>query len=222
MTKVRLKFEKGESVRYISHLDLMRLFARAIKRAKVPVKFSQGFNPHPLISIAFPLSVGIAGNEEYIDFEVTIESDVKLIIDSLNNNLPKGVRILDGEYIDNNKFFDSITKGEYDIKIYFINKPDDLEDKIEEYLKKENIEVEKKGKKRGRKVIKSVNIRPDIFEFIIEDIKENVLYCRGVLSTGQAKTLNPNIFIASLEKYIDGLEIDYAIITRKRLLQTYI
>ncbi len=92
----RLLFEKTGNAVWISHLDLMRLFQRAFKRAGLPLKHTQGFNPRPSVSIALPLSVGIESRCELLDFELDgCEIDCHEIKDRLNSALVSGVRILD-------------------------------------------------------------------------------------------------------------------------------
>lgn len=92
----RLLFEKTGNAVWISHLDLMRLFQRAFKRANLPLKHTQGFNPRPSVSIALPLSVGVESRRELLDFELDgCEIDCQEIKDRLNRALVSGVKILD-------------------------------------------------------------------------------------------------------------------------------
>ena len=94
---LRLLFEKKGNAIWISHLDLMRLFQRAFKRAGLLLKHTQGFNPRPSVSIALPLSVGVESQCELLEFEIETEEPVSCerIKEGLNNNLIDGVRILD-------------------------------------------------------------------------------------------------------------------------------
>lgn len=90
----RLLFEKtGRSI-WISHLDLMRLFQRAFKRAGLKLTHTQGFNPRPSVSIALPLSVGVSSYCELLDFELENPVDIALIPELLNSKLVEGVRVL--------------------------------------------------------------------------------------------------------------------------------
>lgn len=79
MIGIRLKFTKGSEVKYISHLDLMRVFQRALRRASIPISYSSGFNPHQEISFAAPLSLGVTSNAEYVDLKLTEPMDVREI-----------------------------------------------------------------------------------------------------------------------------------------------
>ena len=95
MDKLRLRFEKTGRAVYISHLDLMAVMQRAFARADLPLKFSEGFNPHPQISILLPLSVGIASICELMDFRLLEERDLKTLPERLTAVLPDGIRALE-------------------------------------------------------------------------------------------------------------------------------
>ena len=92
---LRLLFEKKGNAVWISHLDLMRLFQRAFKRAGLPLKHTQGFNPRPSVSIALPLSVGVESCCELLDFELDgVQVPCEQIMNRLNHALVSGVRVL--------------------------------------------------------------------------------------------------------------------------------
>ncbi len=95
MDKLRLKFEKTGRAVYISHLDLMRTMQRVFSRAGVPLKYSEGFNPHAKISIILPLTVGTASRCEYMDFALTEDRDLAALPEALNRYMPEGIRALE-------------------------------------------------------------------------------------------------------------------------------
>lgn len=70
LSRIRIKYIKGEQVKYISHLDILRTLNRVLKRAELPVAYSQGYNPHPLVSFGLPLSVGVTSEAEYADIDL--------------------------------------------------------------------------------------------------------------------------------------------------------
>ena len=84
MDKLRLRFEKTGKAAYISHLDLLHVMQRVFLRAGVPLKYSEGFNPHAVISICVPLSVGMESVCELMDFRVTRELDIRALPAELN------------------------------------------------------------------------------------------------------------------------------------------
>ena len=95
MDKLRLKFAKTGRAVYISHLDLMRTMQRVFSRAGVPLKYSEGFNPHAKISIVLPLTVGTASLCEYMDFALTRDRDLKALPGELNPYMPEGIEALE-------------------------------------------------------------------------------------------------------------------------------
>jgi radical SAM-linked protein len=95
MQRLRVKFRRGEELKFISHLDLMRLWIRALRRARVAVMYSEGFSPHPKISLAAPLSVGVAGEGEFMDVTVSKPTTPHWFMTTMNHQLPPGVEILE-------------------------------------------------------------------------------------------------------------------------------
>src|SRR5689334_5202192 len=93
MPKYLLLFEKAESVRWLGHLDILRTFERAIRRAGLPIAFSNGFNPRERISFASALSTGVTGGAEPALLELTASLPVEILIRQLNDSLPPGIRI---------------------------------------------------------------------------------------------------------------------------------
>lgn len=142
----RLLFTKtGEAV-WMSHLDLMRLFQRAFKRAGLHLTHTQGFNPRPSVSIALPLSVGVESRCELLDFELDgDEVTFKEIAERLNQALVEGVEVRraypNGMKIKNLALLDCEITMEYDAGI-----PEVAEDRISELFSRETLVVEKKGK----------------------------------------------------------------------------
>ncbi len=94
--RVRLQYEKGEPLRYASHLDMLRLWERALRRADLPVAHSRGYNPRPRIGMACPLPTGVTGRAELLDVLLTRRLDTGEVVKRLNRVLPKGVRVIRG------------------------------------------------------------------------------------------------------------------------------
>jgi len=93
MQRLRIKFRRGSDLKYISHLDLTRVWLRALRRADIPLVYSEGFSPHPRISIAAPLSVGVVGENELMDIETTKPFSPHWFINSVNRQLPHGIEV---------------------------------------------------------------------------------------------------------------------------------
>ena len=95
--RLRMAYAKMEDAKYIAHLDLMRMFERALRRAEIPMAYTEGFNPRPKISFGFALAVGVEGEAEYVDVEIQGEPDTEEVMGRLQKQLPPGVRLLRGQ-----------------------------------------------------------------------------------------------------------------------------
>lgn len=95
MQRIRVKYRKGEEVKFISHRDLMRAFQRAVQRAGLPIAYSQGFNPHMKISWGKALKVGATSEEEFAELELKSWVKPLELMSRLNQQLPKGLEILE-------------------------------------------------------------------------------------------------------------------------------
>lgn len=91
--KIRATFSKSGDMRFISHLDLMRLFSRALRRADLPVRITKGFSPHLKVSIKRALKLGIESENEELDVYIAERIEQNFFMESLNESLPNGIRI---------------------------------------------------------------------------------------------------------------------------------
>jgi radical SAM-linked protein len=94
MQRLRIRFSRGEEVKYISHLDLMRFWERALRRARVPLAYSEGFSPHPRISLAAPLALGVTSEAELMDITVTRWVTPHWFTSAVSQQLPPGIKVL--------------------------------------------------------------------------------------------------------------------------------
>lgn len=99
MQKIRVKFSKKGEAKYISHLELIVMFNRALRRAKIPMAYSQGFNPHPKMSFGPPLAVGFESEAELVDIELTIYSELSTMIKNLSREMPPGINLMEGQEV---------------------------------------------------------------------------------------------------------------------------
>jgi len=95
MQRLRVRFRRGAELKFISHLDIMRLWVRALRRARVPLAYSEGFSPHPRISLAAPLSVGVTGESEFMDVTVSRPVSAHWFMNTVNHQLPHGIEVLE-------------------------------------------------------------------------------------------------------------------------------
>ena len=209
---LRLLFEKkGRSV-WISHLDLMRLFQRAFKRAGLPLTHTQGFNPRPSVSIALPLSVGVESQCELLDFELeTCDMSTSEIRDKLNEGLVAGVRVLD-VYKDGRKIRDLCYLQCKLILEYDKGVSDGCVDALRTLFAGESIIVPKKTKNG----IQDQNITSMIKEisFVKDNDVEVVCHCTICC---QNPTLNPAQIPLAIEKYCPEWKADFCRIIRMEI-----
>ena len=182
-----LRYEKTEKTKYVSHLDFVRMFGRAMRRAHLPIAFSEGFNPHPLLTFALPLSVGYTSSCEILEIVLTEVLSPEEIVEKMNSVLPEGVKILSAHAGKSNM-------KKLDIALYEVY-PEKTPAGIIDFLLKKEIFIEKKTKSG----IKEVDIRPDI-----KDIKVGLGKVEMILSAGSRANLKPEVVIAAMNKYIDG------------------
>lgn len=193
----RLLFEKRGNAVWISHLDLMRVFQRAFKRAGLPLTHTQGFNPRPSVSIALPLSVGIESGCELLDFDLDGEPIPEAEIKRrLNEKLVEGVRVLDvytgGQKIKYLALLDCRLTLRYDGGV-----PEGAAEKITALLSREEVTVTKKSKNGNTEQ----NIIPMIGRFGVEQSDGNILVLQARICC-QNPSLNPMQIAVAIEKYL--------------------
>jgi len=201
----RILFEKKGNAVWISHLDLMRLFQRAFKRAGLPLTHTQGFNPRPSVSIALPLSVGVESSCELLDFELEGDKVANRIVrGKLNDYLIPGIRVIkvydNMQKIKHLAFLDTVVTMEYDQGF-----PADAADQIRALFGREEVMVEKKTKTNG---IQDQNIIPMIqsMEVVQPDNKTILLNARICC---QNPTLNPMQLYGAVVRHLPELTPDF-------------
>ncbi len=93
MQRLRIRFSRGEEIKFISHLDIMRLWQRALNRAETPMAYSEGFNPHPRMSLAAPLPLGVTGEAELMDIVLAKWVSPHSFTSAVGQQLPRGIEI---------------------------------------------------------------------------------------------------------------------------------
>ena len=93
MFRLRVRFSRGKELKFISHLDIIRLWVRALRRAQIPLEYTEGFSPHPRISLAVPLSVGVTAANELMDISITKVVSPHWFVDTVNRQLPQGLKV---------------------------------------------------------------------------------------------------------------------------------
>ena len=212
----RILFEKKGNAVWISHLDLMRLFQRAFKRANLPLTHTQGFNPRPSVSIALPLSVGVESNCELLDFELEGDKVANRIVrGKLNDYLVPGIRVIkvydNMQKIKHLALLDTIVTMEYDKGV-----PAGAVDQIRALFNREEVLVEKKTKTNG---IQDQNIIPMIKSLEVTKADEHTIELRAMVCC-QNPTLNPMQLHAAIERHLPELKPDFAKSQRIEIFDT--
>ncbi|MFH1962254.1 MAG: TIGR03960 family B12-binding radical SAM protein [bacterium] len=151
--RVRLRYTRGKEVSFVSHLDMLRSFMRALSRASIPIAYSAGFSPHPRLSFGHPLSVGLISEEEFLDMELEMPMKLDELIMRLNKVLPQGIRITNAVFIASNAkaLTAMVSFIRYQVNGHGIISTND----IAMFLDKTEVMIQRKGKD----TIKQVNIR---------------------------------------------------------------
>ena len=186
-------------MRFLSHLDLVRLFKRAIRKAGVQVGFSNGFNPHELINIVQPLSLGYEGSGEYFEIDTLEEYQPELLMEGLNSALPEGIRFILCKEIPVTKINMS-GKCEYAVyRAYLPPSEKFTRDKVMEFLLADKVLITKKDKKTKQLVEKDV--KKYIINFCFPDDTKDGIIIDMLLRCASNETLNPGKLLESIIKY---------------------
>ncbi len=213
MREVRLVFSKTDRCKYISHLDINRCMSRALARAKIPLWFTEGFNPHPYMSFSLPLSLGVESLCESVDLRITDDISNDEIKNRMNEMLPTGIRIVN--VLDDFRDCSEITFSDYVYKFQFCDNEAALE-KINAVLSSSEIMAEKKAKKGKRRIVKETNLKPFIDKYSIS-IRNDEIVLNIRLAAGPERNLNPTLLFDTIIKLID-MDFEWRSIARISLL----
>lgn len=148
--KIRIKFAKYGTMKFIGHLDMMRFFQKAIRRADIDIKYSEGFSPHQIMSFAAPLGVGIESRGEYMDIEVLSMTSTEDMQKALNQVMVEGVEVLSVTILPDHakNAMSSVAAASYSLRMKEGNFPiEDLEGKIQGFCSQDTITYTKETKK---------------------------------------------------------------------------
>lgn len=205
----RLLFEKTGNAVWISHLDLMRLFQRAFKRAGLPLKHTQGFNPRPSVSIALPLSVGVESRCELLDFDLEGEPvENGLLCEKLNMALVDGVRVL--KVYDNGRKLRDLALLSCAIDLeYDSGDAADASTHIANLFNQASVTVSKKSKNGPVEQ----DIIPMIKKLTVSVVNDRIVRLNALICC-QNPSLNPNQLVAAVEHYLPQWKPDHAVCCR--------
>lgn len=204
MMKIRIKFRKYGVMRFIGHLDMMRYFQKAIRRAEIDICYSEGFSPHQIMSFAAPLGVGITSDGEYLDIEVNSASSSKEAIAALNSVMVEGVEITGYVRLPEHAktAMSIVAAADYDL---FYKEGYEAPASAEElragivhfFQEREEVLIKKQTKKSE----KTMDLKTIVYDFEVAERGGSPWFYLKV-STGSADNLKPELVIASLYEFM--------------------
>ena len=205
MKSVRIMFSKTGRAKYVSHLDLVRAMTRAVRRADIPLWYTEGFNRHPYLTFASPLSLGYEGLRETMDIRMADDFPYDELAARLNAVLPEGLAVISAADVVAKA--GDLAAAEYRLTIHL---PAAV---IVDALSSGELLVEKRTKK---KTMKTIDILPYFKNAVVEAVGENTTLVTVALPSGGNENVNPGLFITAL-KGVVGADVD-AEVLRLRLL----
>lgn len=218
--KIRIKFSKQGVMKFIGHLDIMRYFQKAIRRADIDIVYSEGFSPHMVMSFAAPLGVGLTSNGEYMDIEVKGSLSSKEAIARLNAVMADGIEILSWRQVPEGKAgkaMSLVAAADYTVTvpagILSENVRKDAAGMLEAFMGQEEITVIKKSKKSE----KEADIKPMIYSLSLlsEDTEEDAIRVKMQLATGSAANLKPELVMEAFAAFAGFTLPPFAILVNR-------
>lgn len=214
--KIRIKFEKYGNMKFIGHLDVMRYFQKAIRRADVDIRYSEGFSPHQIMSFAAPLGVGITSRGEYVDIDVLSTDSSAQMVSRLNQVMSPGFRVLSYRQLPDHgaNAMSIVAAADYTLCLrpgygaaegeqgQEITEPGELEEFFAGLLKfydRDQVLMMKKTKKGQREM----DLKPLVYE-LASDMEEGVPVLHMKISAGSVANVKPDQVLGA---YYDFLGI---------------
>ena len=202
--KVRIKFRKYGVMKFVGHLDIMRYFQKAVRRANIDICYSEGFSPHQIMSFAAPLGVGITSDGEYLDIEVHSTESTEKMLATLNAVMVEGVEITGYvKLADNAKTAMSIVAAA-DYRLFFKEgyevpfTKSEAAQAVRDYFEIPSEVLITKQTKKSEKVM---DIKQLVYDFKVEGTEEAPEFYLN-LSTGSSDNLKPELVLESLFGYM--------------------
>ena len=203
-------FEKGERLRHIGHLDIQRAMQRALRRSGLPVSYSQGFNPHILVTFASALSTGAAGTHELMDVTLDQEVEPGVFLSAMNEALPPDMQLAAARQMDDKHpaLMAMLKAADYTIRLLDEETARKCLAAIPDFLAQQSIMAMRKTK-RG---LNECDIRP-----LIRELREEEGALRAVLTLTEASACKPDMLVTALCGYV-SCDVPRALVIRNGLL----
>lgn len=209
MSKIINKYSKTGNLKYISHLDVLRFIQRAVKRAGINAKYSEGFNPHMKTSFGFPLSLGTESVGEYFEIELNEDVSPDDFVKRMNAVMPKEMQILKSSYSDESQSL--MARSAYAEYIIGIESEDlnmdKLNDLLAEMLENGVVYLREKKNKKNKLVTKEINTKEYINFLKAEKVNENRAKIQAAFITTESGSMKVDEFLKLLKER--AFKIDY-------------
>lgn len=213
--KIRLQITKDRDIRFISHLEYSRTISRAIRRAKLPAAYSEGFNPHLKFSLASALGVGVVSYTEFVEIELAEPVEVEVAARALSKALPRGIRVIAADAVETHHtaLMAQAAGAEYRVTLPYDK---DISAAVADFNAKETLTFKKAAPKKKDKV-KEIDVKFYIPKLETELVDGNTIFkfeCK-ITATGSMKAVD--LLNALNETYDLQLPVEMADIERLRL-----
>lgn len=190
---IRMKFKKHGCMKFIGHLDIMRYFQKAIRRADIDIAYSEGFSPHMIMSFAAPLGVGLTSEGEYVDLQVHSCKSSKEAVEALNRVMVEGMEVVSFLRLPDNvkNAMASVAAADYFVKFREGYAPENWEEKFQVFLQKDEMPIVKKTKKSEAEV----DLKPMIYECRLEN---SGIFMK--VACGSVNNLKPELVMEAFAK----------------------
>lgn len=193
--KVRIKFRKYGVLKFIGHLDVMRFFQKAMRRAEIPIAFTGGYSPHMIMSFASPLGIGLISDGEYVDIELAEPISSGEALERMNAVMVEGMEIISFRQISEEKKATGmaiVAAADYLVKVQKGCLPVNWKELFAAFYAQPEIRIIKQTKRSQQEV----DIRPMIYE---AEIRENELFLK--LASGSVQNLKPDLVMEAFLRY---------------------
>lgn len=196
MSRISFIFSRSRPLAYLSHLDMMRLFIRALRRSELPLAYSEGYNPHPRLNLALPLPLGVTASNEpgEVSFNENVSPD--RFLQSMGKQLPDGLQLISAKELDQGVpslaalVSAALYRAELKVATSCECKTEALQDALEKLLAREEILAPRAAKKKS-KAVKYINVRPFVIEAELESLPGGPTVLKLLLQSGSQGGVSP-------------------------------
>lgn len=203
--KLRIKFTKSGTMVFIGHLDMMRYFQKAIRRAEIDIAYSQGFNPHQIMSFALPLGVGVYSDGEYLDIEAHSITSSEDMCKRLNEVMVEGVTVESVRVLPDNagNAMSMVAAADYIVSFRDGHEPEGFcKEQFLEFCSRESIVVTKQTKKNTREI----DLKSYMYE--VKSCEEGIYMMIGA---GSANNIKPDLIMNAYAEYAEITMDEFAL-----------